>query len=149
MFRWNVPVLIKLGSLAAVSFLGILKAAGTVVEKCMGTVYAEITLKNAADIEDVDNGFIKAEDLRETTVRALVDTGAGTLVINEAVRQKLGLRVRALRRATFGNDKTEVCKVTSPVSVHWKDRNMACNALVASGEGEVLLGAIPLEGDLR
>jgi predicted aspartyl protease len=78
-------------------------------------------------------------------VQALVDTGAGTLVITEGVRKKLGLRIRALRKATFGNNTKEVCKLTEPVEIHWKDRLTACSALVVSGEGEVLLGAIPLE----
>jgi hypothetical protein len=32
-----------------------------------------------------------------------------------------------------------VCKVTEPVEIHWKERE------TASGTGDVLLGAIPLE----
>jgi predicted aspartyl protease len=52
----------------------------------MGTVYAEITLKNTGDSIKARDGILAAEKVRGTTVRALVDTGAGTLVINEAVR---------------------------------------------------------------
>lgn len=76
---------------------------------------------------------------------ALVDTGAGTQVINEEIRQRLGLEARGLRRATFADEGKKICKVTDPVEVHWKDRFMMCQALVVSEAKDVLLGAIPLE----
>ena len=111
----------------------------------MGTVYEIITLKNASDVADAERGIIAEEAVRETTVNALVDTGSGTLVISEEIREKLGLRIRGLRSATLANDKKEICKVTEPVEIHWKNRNTTCPALVSSGWGEILLGSIPLE----
>jgi clan AA aspartic protease len=111
----------------------------------MGAVYEEITLKNAGDKIRVECGYIKEPEIRETTVRALVDTGAGTLIINEMIRKKLGLVIESLREATLANDQKEICRVTEPVEIHWKDRKTVCPALVVSGEGDVLLGAIPLE----
>jgi predicted aspartyl protease len=75
----------------------------------------------------------------------MVDTGAGTLVINEAIYAALGLRTERLRQSTFGNSTKEVCKITDPVKITWKDRDTVCRAVVVSGGGEVLLGAIPLE----
>ena len=59
----------------------------------MGTVYEIITLKNASDVADAERGIIAEEEVRETTVNALVDTGSGTLVISEEIREKLGLRI--------------------------------------------------------
>jgi clan AA aspartic protease len=112
----------------------------------MGTVYEQITLKNAGDVSNVRRGLIKEPEIREATVRAMVDTGAITLVINEAMRKKLGLAVTETREATLANDKKERCQITEPVEVHWKDRLTSCSALVIPGDGEVLLGAIPLEG---
>jgi clan AA aspartic protease len=113
--------------------------------RIMGTVYADITLKNAQDVGDAEDGLIKGQQVRETAVRAMVDTGAITLVINEALREKLGLKVRSLRRATYANNQKEICKMAGPVEVHWKDRLTLCEALVLPGDGEVLLGSIPLE----
>jgi clan AA aspartic protease len=112
----------------------------------MGTVYAEITLKNAGDVSMVKRGLIKEPEIRETTVQAVVDTGAITLIINEGVRQELGLAVEGLRKATLANDQEAVCQLTEPVAIHWKNRVTACQALVVPGNREVLLGAIPLEG---
>jgi clan AA aspartic protease len=113
--------------------------------KMVGTTYAEITLKNEGDKVRVKCGLIKEPEIRQTTVRALVDTGAITLVINEEMRQQLGLEVEETRAVTLGNDTKALCKLTEPVAVLWKDRSAVCRALVTSEKGETLLGAIPLE----
>jgi len=111
----------------------------------MGIVRTEITLKNAIDVGTADRGMIKDTEIRQTTVTAVVDTGAITLVINEAIRQKLGLRIKGQRRATLADGVAHDYEVTEPVSVHWKDRESACNAYVVPNANNVLLGAIPLE----
>jgi clan AA aspartic protease len=111
----------------------------------MGTVYADITLKNAGDHIKARDGLVAETAVRETTVRALVDTGAGTLVINEEVRQRLGLAVEGLRGAYLADGVRQICRVTEPVDVHWKNRVSTCRALLLPGSKEVLLGAIPLE----
>jgi clan AA aspartic protease len=111
----------------------------------MGTVYAEITLKNTGDVSNTRDGRIPKERVRETTTRALVDTGAGTLVINDVLRQKLGLEILGLRRATLADGGRQVYQVTEPVDIHWKDRETTCRALVVPQATEALLGAIPLE----
>ncbi|GHV50067.1 hypothetical protein AGMMS49579_03070 [Spirochaetia bacterium] len=111
----------------------------------MGITYTEITLKNADDRVRVEEGLIKEQDVRETTVTAMVDTGAGTLVITEAVCERLGLRIEGLRNATVVGGGKAFCKRTSPVTIYWKDRSSVCNALVVPGETNILLGAIPLE----
>jgi clan AA aspartic protease len=102
-------------------------------------------LKNAGDKIRVECGLIKETEIRETTVRALVDTGAGTLVINEAVQKKLGLMVKGSREASLANGEKEVIKITETVEVWWKNRFMTCQAWVIPNAKEILLGAIPLE----
>jgi clan AA aspartic protease len=111
----------------------------------MGTVYTEIILKNVADVSCVQRGYMAEKDIRQCVVRALVDTGAGTLVINEDVRQQLGLEIEGLRSAYLAGGLRQVCRVTEPVEIYWKNRDTACRALLLPGAEEVLLGAIPLE----
>jgi hypothetical protein len=65
----------------------------------MGTVYAEITLKNGDDVSDARRGRIKEQEVRQASVMAMVDTGAGTLVIDETTCQQLGLGIKGLRRS--------------------------------------------------
>ena len=111
----------------------------------MGIVHEEITLKNSHDLAFAKGGYIKESEIRQATVTAMVDTGAGTLIINEGLRERLGLEVRGLRQATFANEAKEMCKVTEPVEIHWKERSSTLRALVVPGSKEVLLGALPLE----
>jgi clan AA aspartic protease len=112
----------------------------------MGTVYAEITLKNAIDVGEFQRGHISEQEVRSVTVTAMVDTGCGSLVITEQVREKLGLAIEELCNVELANGGKEECSLTEPVKIHWKNRHTACQALVLPGAGEVLLGAIPLEG---
>jgi clan AA aspartic protease len=114
-------------------------------EVSMGTVYAKITLKNAGDSIRLADGHITEKEVRTTTITAMVDTGAGSLVISEQVREKLGLAILGLRSAALANGDKEVCRLTEPVEIHWKDRYTTCHALVLPGAEDVLLGAIPLE----
>ena len=116
-----------------------------IAEDIMGIVYADITLKNFRDTSRAEDGLIKESEIRQKTVRAMVDTGAGTLVINEELCAQLGLGIKGLRRASFANDAKEICKVTEPVEIHWNNRITAVLALVVPNASEVLLGAIPLE----
>ena len=112
----------------------------------MGLVHTEITLKNLEDEILVKNGLLKEEDIHQTTVRALVDTGAWTLVINEAVRQKLELPFTGIEPGTLADGKQELYKLAGPLEVWWKNRRIVCEALVLPDAKDILLGAIPLEG---
>ncbi|MDR3341533.1 MAG: retroviral-like aspartic protease family protein [Treponema sp.] len=111
----------------------------------MSVIYTDITLKNTGDAAMAMRGIIKEQTVRQVSVMAMVDTGAGTLVINEATCQKLGLAIEGLRRSSLADSSKTICKVTEPVRVHWKDRKTACPALVLPNTDEILLGAIPLE----
>jgi clan AA aspartic protease len=111
----------------------------------MGTVYADITLKNVGDVIKALDGTITEQKVRTTTVNALVDTGTGTLVINEEIRQKLGLVITGLRKATLADGANATYQVTEPVDVCWKNRSTSCRAIVAPDADSILLGVIPLE----
>jgi len=111
----------------------------------MGTVHAEITLKNAVDVDNARTGIIRNEAVRSITVTAVVDTGAGTLVINDEQSQKLGLLPNKDQAVHLADGRRLVCKVVSPVQILWKNRDTTCEAIVVPGARTVLLGAIPLE----
>ena len=111
----------------------------------MGTVLAEITLKNATDNVNHERGLIKEGDVRSETVTAIVDTGAMSLVITEELRQKLGLSIRGEKPVLIANGLRLSCKITEPVEICWKNRYSSQNAVVIPGAEKVLLGAIPLE----
>ena len=112
----------------------------------MGTVYADIILKNPFDEVNARNGLIREDEVRSLTVKAVVDTGASTIVINEEQRQKLGLEKIEERRAKLADGNRVPSWRTDPVNIYWEDRCHACPAVVLTRADKVLLGAIPLEG---
>jgi clan AA aspartic protease len=112
----------------------------------MGEVHTEITLTNLRDRSIAAHGYMPQEQVRQLTVNALVNTGAWSLVINEATRQKLGLEVEETGEATLAGGIKAPCQVTEFVEIHWRDRKAACEAVVIPGEDEILLGAYPLKG---
>jgi clan AA aspartic protease len=111
----------------------------------MGATFAEITLKNSSDEVKAQEGLIDEQDVRSVTVQAVVDTGAMSLVINEELQQKLGVKTVIKRFAQIANGQRVPCEETDPVSIIWKDRNVSLRAVVIPGARAVLLGAIPLE----
>ena len=111
----------------------------------MGYVYEIITLKNSNDVGNFQQGFIKESEIRKTSVKALVDTGARTLVINNEVLSTLGLAIIGKRGSELADGSWQDFQITAPVDILWEDRETSCRAIVAPDSSEVLLGAIPLE----
>jgi clan AA aspartic protease len=110
----------------------------------MGTFMEEITLANAGDKVRVECGLLK--EIRTVTLEALPDTGAWTLVINEEVRQKLGLAVVRRVESSLADGSTAQYGLSEPVEIRWKDRRTSQEAVVVPGGNEILLGALPLDG---
>ncbi|MDR0312323.1 MAG: retroviral-like aspartic protease family protein [Treponema sp.] len=112
----------------------------------MGMVHAEITLKNVEDGAIARAGLIKPEGIRTATVTAVVDTGAMHLVINEKLREKLGLEIKEEKYVLVANGQRVHSKVTDAVEVHWKNRETIVQAVVIPEAPSILMGAIVLEG---
>ena len=111
----------------------------------MGIIRTAITLKNAIDVYNAQEGSIKEQEVRQKSIDALVDTGAWTMVINEAMQKKLGLRVTRTDTGTLADGTQSMYNIVGPLVVEWKDRSAICEALVLPDAEEALLGAIPLE----
>jgi len=110
----------------------------------MGNVYAEITVTNTKDMTRAQEGIIAEKDIRSVTIKALVDTGATTLIINEELCRQLGLGIEKTQTVSLAGGIKGICKITEPVKIQWKDRDATVNAVVLA-EGNPLLGVIPLE----
>jgi len=110
----------------------------------MGIVFAEITIENVYDEADAERNRISEKDIRAVTVTAMVDTGSSTLVINEEVAGKLGLKKGKRRSTTLADGSRRFYSETNPVRINWKDRSTVCEPILAPDADEVLLGAIPL-----
>lgn len=111
----------------------------------MGTVYAEITLRNSGDVAMQQRGVIKEAEVRQVTVTAMVDTGAATLVINEDIRRQLGLEPSHTFTSELADGSIHLYTYTEPVQMQWKDRTATSEAILIPTASEALLGAIALE----
>ena len=112
----------------------------------MGVFMEEITLENVIDRGLADHGHIKDSEVRSLKIEAMPDTGAWTLVINEEVREKLGLGIEDEVRSTLADGSATNYPRTKPVKIQWKNRSITLPALVIAHAKEVLLGALALEG---
>jgi clan AA aspartic protease len=111
----------------------------------MGLVYAEIELISSDDLAYVRKGYISEAEIKRKKVKALVDSGAYMLAINEHIKAQLDLAVLDTQEAELANGKRETYEVVGPIEVHFENRSTSCRAIVLPGNAEVLLGAIPME----
>jgi len=111
----------------------------------MGTFYEAITLENSRDRAFAESGYLKDDQIRAVDVEAMPDTGAWTLVINEEVRQKLGLKKDRPVKSSMADGATGEYDLTEPVGISWKNRHTIQQAVVVPTAKDILLGALPLE----
>jgi len=112
----------------------------------MGLVYADITLINSVDDALAQDGAIPKENVRKMDVKALVDTGAITLTINDTIATQLNLKVKERIDVVLADGSQSKRDVVGPVDIRFKNRSTTVRALVLPQADEVLLGAIPLDG---
>ncbi|MDR2785885.1 MAG: retropepsin-like domain-containing protein [Treponema sp.] len=62
-------------------------------------------------------GIIEEPEIRQTTVEAMVDTGVWTLVINKAIRERLGLDVVRTESGTLADGTQSVYDLAGPLEV--------------------------------
>ncbi|MDR1106584.1 MAG: aspartyl protease family protein [Treponema sp.] len=110
----------------------------------MGTFFEKISLTNVKDDVRVECGL--RDEVRTVTLEAMPDTGAWALIINEEVRQKLGLAIVETVESSMADGSTAMHDLTEAVEIRWKNRRTIQQAVVMPDAKEVLLGALPLEG---
>ncbi|MDR0635514.1 MAG: aspartyl protease family protein [Treponema sp.] len=112
----------------------------------MGTFTEKIELANARDRGNARDGIIPETKIRRIRAEAMPDTGAWTLIINEDVRQQLGLAVLETVQSSLADGSEAYYGLTEPVEIRWKDRRISLQAVVLPEAKDILLGALPLEG---
>lgn len=111
----------------------------------MGLTYAEIELISSDDLALRRRGYLKDEEVRRTTVSALVDSGAYMLAVNEHLKAQLGLPVLDKQEAELADGSHVMLEIVGPVDVRFANRATTVRAMVLPGDAEILLGSIPME----
>jgi clan AA aspartic protease len=113
--------------------------------KKMGYVYAEIDLTNEDDLALNRHGYLPDEKVRRVRCRALVDTGAYDLVLNEEIRDRLGLFVVEKNQVTLADERMVRVDMVGPIHVQFEDRTTTVKAVLMPDTSVVLLGAMPMQ----
>ena len=111
----------------------------------MGLTYADIELFNYADETLNEDGYLPKEKIRKVTIKAMADSGAIRLAINETIKQQLGLRVRQQLNISLADGTKRTLDVAGPIRLKFKDRDCITDAFVLPGNVEPLLGAVPMD----
>jgi clan AA aspartic protease len=111
----------------------------------MGAVMTAVKIWNATDLGLARLGAIAPEAVRQTTIEALVDTGAVTMVIPEDVARLLDLPVLELRTVTLADGTQRQVPKVGELRIEILGRQMTCDAFVTPSGTTPLIGQIPLE----
>jgi clan AA aspartic protease len=111
----------------------------------MGYTYADIKLVNADDLGLSKRNLLDENEIRQMTVRALVDTGCITFCINDPIQEVLQLSKKGTRKTVIADGRIVELDVVGPLEIYYLDRYCTTNALLMPGDEEPLLGAIPME----
>ena len=111
----------------------------------MGLTYADIELFNYADETLNEDGYLPKEKIRKVLIRAMADSGAIRLAINETIKQQLGLRVRQQLNISLADGTKRKLDVAGPIRIKFKDRDCITDAFVLPDNEEPLIGAVPME----
>ena len=111
----------------------------------MGEIRADVTLENPGDRAVVDRGYGQESDIRRSTIDAIVDTGAVTLVLPQNVMERLGLEHRGTAFVTYADERREERPLAGPVTVQIGNRSMSTDCVVGPPLSEPLIGQVVLE----
>ena len=111
----------------------------------MGEIHADVTLENPDDRAVVDRGYGQESDIRRSTIDAIVDTGAVTLVLPQNVVERLGLEQRGAAFVTYADERMEERPLAGPVTVRIGNRSVSMDCVVGPPLSEPLLGQVVLE----
>jgi clan AA aspartic protease len=114
--------------------------------KEMGLVYVEIELLSVDDLALSRRGFLRTDEVKRIRCKALVDSGAYELVINEDIKKQLDLPVLEERIVKLADDSERRVELVGPLEIRFENRSTVVRAVVLPGAAEILLGAIPMEG---
>jgi len=111
----------------------------------MGRFAVEVKLTNSTDIAIARRGLLPSEQVRQVTIRGVVDTGATRLVIPASVAEQLGAHEAGETRVRYGDNRTATRKLVDDVQVELLGRRATFRAAVEPDRVSALIGAFVLE----
>ena len=111
----------------------------------MGEIVVDAELENPIDRGVFERGYGKESDIRRTSVRAVVDTGAVMLMLPQNVVERLGAAVSGTVIVTCADERREERPTAGPFTLRLCNRSMPVDCVVGPPLSEPLIGQIVLE----
>jgi predicted aspartyl protease len=111
----------------------------------MGRVTVEVKLANNRDVQMLEGGAMKPEQVRRATLEGTVDPGANWLVLPTAVADQLGLPKTGKATVTYGDRHSAVRDIAVQVELELLGRKGTFRAILEPQRTTALIGAIVLE----
>ena len=111
----------------------------------MGEIVVDAELENPLDRGHFERGFGEESDIRRTTVRAIVDTGAVLPMLPQNVVERLGVSTRGTVIVTYADERKEERPIAGPIALRLCNRFMSVDCVVGPPLSEPLIGQIVLE----
>ena len=111
----------------------------------MGEIVVDAELENPIDRGVFERGYGKESDIRRTSVRAVVDTGAVMLMLPQNVVERLGATLSGTVIVTYADERREERPTAGPFTLRLCNRSMPVDCVVGPPLSEPLIGQIVLE----
>ena len=111
----------------------------------MGEIVVDAELENPGDRDHFERGYGKESDIRRTTVKAVVDTGAVIPMLPQNVVERLGVNIQRTVIVTYADERKEERPVAGPITIRLCNRFMSVDCVVGPPLSEPLIGQIVLE----
>ena len=111
----------------------------------MGEIVVDAELENPIDRGVFERGYGRESDIRRTSVRAVVDTGAVMLMLPQNVVERLGAALSGTVIVTYADERREERPTAGPFTLRLCNRSMPVDCVVGPPLREPLIGQIVLE----
>nr|VFK15878.1 MAG: clan AA aspartic protease, AF_0612 family [Candidatus Kentron sp. LPFa] len=111
----------------------------------MGLIYADIELFNADDKALARRGYLPEAEVKRLNIRALVDSGAYMLSINDETKTQLDLAILDKQTVELADGSLQEVEIVGPVDIRFENRWTTARAVVLPFSTDILLGSIPME----
>jgi clan AA aspartic protease len=112
--------------------------------KGAGRIHIDVEVTNNDDLALVSHGLLQPDQVRRDRIRGIVDSGAATLVLPEAVVKQLGLRLANKVKVRYAAGRRVQRRETAGVQIEILGRQATFNAVVEPKRDTALIGAIVL-----
>ena len=96
----------------------------------MGEIVVDAELENPIDRGVFERGYGKESDIRRTSVRAVVDTGAVMLMLPQNVVERLGAALSGTVIVTYADERREERPTAGPFTLRLCNRSMPLDCVV-------------------